>query len=158
MNLVAAAHPRMTPKATVNAKRAWRDAAVLLLNRRNERNHRQYPERRQDPVVRRIVTVGKKVRLENPATGRERRCPFAPFYRQEREDRAGCQAKQQDRPQARMRQLVPRRRQKIAGQPNQGIKRRMAMRLFSRERPEPSENVAIEQELLARIELIWAGR
>ena len=72
---------------------------------------------------------------------------------------AGRETEQQDRPQSGARQVGPGGRgEHVAGQAEQRIERRMTVRFFTRERPEPCEDLRVEEQLRPRVELVASGR
>ena len=81
VNLVAAAQPRTRPKARPSAHHGppWRCRIGVGRNGGLGKQHdRQDPERCQNGVVRRVMSVSKQIGLKDPGTSRGGGGPLAP--------------------------------------------------------------------------------
>ena len=66
--------------------------------------------------------------------------------------------KSRDRAQPGARQFLPGRGEQVSGQAEQGVERRMAVRLLAGEGPEIGQDLGIEEQLRTGVDLIGARR
>src|SRR5438270_569196 len=101
-------------------------------------------------VLMRIVSTRPRFEAKKrvtPGAGRGRPGPGAPAPRDKREEGAGSHAERQYRPEPGAGQRRPPGGEHVADEADQGIERRVPVRLLAGERPEPGKHPGVEQEL-----------
>ena len=155
MSLVASAAPtaRANPRIASRPSR-FRLSSWETVTAPAEGHDRQHPERGEDGVVGRVMSVAEEVGLKDPRRDPADGRPASPSVSQELAKKRRGEREEKNRPQPCAGQILPGGSHKIPEQAEQGVERGMAVRLLAGEGPEIGQDDGVEEQLGPAVDLI----